>query len=1026
MSFALNLEQHKAVTHSGSPLLIVAGPGSGKTRVIVERILYLVSRGLKPSEVLCLTFSEKAAEEMKQRLEKTIDISEMQISTFHSFAKDLLEDNVLVSGIGMSSGVMSRASQLVWGLKNIDTFDLQYIELGYNTAEIIESIIDGISTFKDELVGYQELASYLGKKLEQILDDEQRSFFLKLADMAKVYEKYQKFQRSRAIIDFDDMIVETVKLLRRRPDIARKYQDKFKHIFVDEFQDNNFAQLELVKLISKDGNVTAVGDDDQCIYRFQGAYLTNFKDFSAFFKNTTTINLNQNYRSSQNIVKLANQLLEGVPERQAKKLFSENEEGDKVHMTICSNENSEVEFVVKTIKNLIGKHIRRRNGTDEILTYKDFVILARKKILGEKFAKGLKAHGIPVIFVGESNLFAIPFVKDFMCFLKIANSPGKSGMEMTRLMTLSGITEQNIAEINRLSKKKAYNDPTDIDFVFETLKDYSNLDVSQKHTLKEFLTQIENLIRHCNTSSLSEFVYKVIMSISGLYKQAIISNTPENRRIRLILKELHRIAMEFESLNPHGSLNEFISHLTLMGEFDIELEEGFEFDDAVRVTTIHKSKGKEYPVVFVVDVAVNKLPLRYQAKKFYVPSELSKGVKITEDEKGLYIQEERRLLYVSMTRAQNLLFISYAKQYEENKRESKPSRFLEELDFDKNQLISVEHFTSEETESENLLFEENRIERLKNDLQIKATQSIFQMNLKTAMDRIFELAKLKYFEENNSLEGFDPIECSKVDYDHDTLDNQLKDVHVPLISKEELVLSASKLDTYNICPLKFKFAHVLQIPSAPKSAMHIGTSVHAVAEHITQLEIDGVNITEETAFEILDKEWIISSFNSETEANQAKEKAREMLKTYLKWKSANPNKVVAAEQKFTIEIGEIPINGSIDRIERTLEGDYEVIDFKTGGVKETKTSIKDDIQMNVYALATEKLYGILPKNTFLFYLKKNKTVMNKVESSHVEKVKKSMESMVNSILREEFNATPSFEVCRNCDYQTICDSKKIR
>ena len=216
MSLALNFEQQKAVTHSGSPLLIVAGPGSGKTRVIVERILYLVKNGIKPSEILCLTFSEKAAEEMKQRLEKIIDISEMQISTFHSFAKDLLQDNVLVSGIGMSAGVMSRASQLVWGLKNIDKFGLQYIEIGNNAVEIIESIIDGISTFKDELVSHEELSKYLDEKLKQDLDEEQRSFFLKLADMAKVYEKYQEFQRSKAIIDFDDMVVEAVKLLRRR------------------------------------------------------------------------------------------------------------------------------------------------------------------------------------------------------------------------------------------------------------------------------------------------------------------------------------------------------------------------------------------------------------------------------------------------------------------------------------------------------------------------------------------------------------------------------------------------------------------------------------------------------------------------------------------------------------------------------------------------------------------------------------------------------------------------------------------
>lgn len=239
---------------------------------------------------------------MRQRLEKAIDISDMQISTLHSFANDILLDNVFYSGIGLSAGVISRASQLVWGLKNIDTFNLQHIELGYNAVDIIESIIDGISTFKDELIGHQELKNYVRNKLEENMEDEQKSFFLKLLDLANVYEKYQEFQRNKSIIDFDDMLVEAVRLLQRRTDIRKKYQEKFKHVFVDEFQDNNFAQLELVKLVTKDGNVTAVGDDDQCIYRFQGAYLTNFRDFARFFKYTTTITLNQNYRSSQNIV----------------------------------------------------------------------------------------------------------------------------------------------------------------------------------------------------------------------------------------------------------------------------------------------------------------------------------------------------------------------------------------------------------------------------------------------------------------------------------------------------------------------------------------------------------------------------------------------------------------------------------------------------------------------------------------------------------------------------------------------------
>ncbi len=1019
------MEQQKAITHSGSPLLIVAGPGSGKTFVIIERILHLIKNGIKPSEILCLTFSEKATEEMKQRLETTLDIEDMQISTFHSFAKDLLQDNVLVSGIGMSAGVMTRASQLVWGLKNIDKFGLEYIEIGNNAVEIIESIIDGISTFKDELVSEEELSKYLDEKLEEDLDEEQRSFFLKLVDMAKVYKKYQEFQRSKAIIDFDDMVVETVKLLRKRSDIAKRYKGKFKHIFIDEFQDNNYAQFELVKLISSDGNVTAVGDDDQCIYRFQGAYLTNFKDFSRHFENTTTITLNQNYRSSQNIVNLANQLLDDVPERQPKKLYSENEEGNKILLGSCSNENSQVEFVVRKISDLVGKIFTMRDGNKRALTYKDFVILSRKKILGQKFANGLKAHGIPAVYVGNSNLFAMPIVKDFISYLMIAKDPERSGMEITRLMLLAGISEQNISEINRMAKKKSYTDSTDIDFVYDTLKNYYALNVTQKHTLKEIINLIQNLTSLINAASLTEVVYEVIMSISGIYKQSLISNKPEDQRNRLILKEIHKISSEFESLNPHGSLAEFISHLMLMGEFDIDVEEGYEFEDAVKVTTIHQSKGKEFPVVFIVDVATNKLPLKYQAKKFFVPTDLSKGLKITDDEKQLYNQEERRLLYVAMTRAQHTLFISYAKKYGDNIRESKPSQFLNEIKFENNPLIEVVNFALDDTENQSYLFQQDRVENLKTDLQSKAMHAISQMNLKTAIEKIIDLSKIKYFEEKDSLQGFDPSEVTQINYADNTLENILRSTPIPLINKETFKLSVSKLDTYKDCPLKFKFAHILQIPSPPKTFFDLGTSVHAVVEHLTALEKDGVNITEEIALEILDKEWIISSFKSETEANEAKSKAVEMVRTYLKWRSTNPNVPLTVEQRFTVDIGGVPFNGSIDRVEETPEGEFEVIDFKTGSVIETGNSIKDNFQMNVYALATEKLYGKLPKQTSLFYLKKDKIIINKIESTQLDKVKKIIEEKVHSIIQEDFHPTPTVQVCRRCDYQAICDFRKV-
>lgn len=309
MSAGLNPDQLRAVTREGGPLLIAAGPGSGKTRVIIDRVIHLVKKGLKPSEILCLTFSEKAAEEMRQRLEKEMDASEMEISTFHSFAKDVLEDNVLDSGIGSTSGVLKKSARLVWGLKNIDEFRLQHLEIGNNAVKVIKSLVDGISTFKDELISPDELEKYVESKAQSSMSDEERDFVNKLSDLCKVYKKYEEFQKSKAVIDFDDMVVRATELFHKKPRVLAKYHKKFRHVLVDEFQDNNYAQLELVKMIGKSGNVTAVGDDDQSIYRFQGAYLTNFQDFKEHFQNTTVVTLNQNYRSSKCIVQAAGQLL---------------------------------------------------------------------------------------------------------------------------------------------------------------------------------------------------------------------------------------------------------------------------------------------------------------------------------------------------------------------------------------------------------------------------------------------------------------------------------------------------------------------------------------------------------------------------------------------------------------------------------------------------------------------------------------------------------------------------------------------
>ena len=512
------------------------------------------------------------------------------------------------------------------------------------------------------------------------------------------------------------------------------------------------------------------------------------------------------------------------------------------------------------------------------------------------------------------------------------------------------------------------------------------------------------------------------MSVSDLYKRSIQQDTPQNRKSQSLLKEIYKLAIDYENLNPEGTLDQFVKYLYEIGKFEIEIEDEVDSENAVQVSTIHQSKGKQFPVVFVVDVAQNKLPSKNRAKKFYVPNEISQGVKIDVNEKELHIQEERRLFYVAMTRAQNLLYISFAKRYGQNIRESKPSKFLEEIDYENNPLVNLIEF--EGTGDDYLLEETNRTERIKQDIQFKAVRSVNKMHLKTAIQRIIELAKINYFKEKGNLKGFDPKDVLEVNNTDTNLEKELQGIKIPLIDKDSLKLSKTKLETYENCPLQFKFRHILKVPTPSVAVADIGTAVHSVLEKVSKYEMDGKKLTEKEAFKILEKKWDSKAFETETSANQAKKNAQEMIRTFLTWNKNNPNKPIAVEKKFELVLGGVKFNGKIDRVDQTKEDEFEVLDYKTGSERITRNTIKDDIQMNLYALAVQQLYGKLPTNASLFYVKTDKMVTNEIDSKKVNEVKDSIENDVKLILNEEFSATPSYKACKFCDYWDICDEKE--
>jgi len=1021
----LDPAQQRAVEEKGA-VIILAGPGSGKTRVITEKVLHLIKTSVKPENILALTFSNKAAKEMSDRLEKKMDISDLKVSTFHSFCLEVLEDNVLDSGISFSSGIVSRTNQLVWGVKNLDSFGFEHIEVGNNAAEVIESVIDGISAFRDELISPEELETYLVKKDKEKLPDEERVFVNQLKDLLKVYKAYEKYKRKEMLLDFDDMIHEASDLLGKKPLVLKQYKDRYRYILVDEFQDTNYAQLYLLKQLAGD-NICVVGDDDQSIYRFRGAYLTNFRDFKEHFKKHKQIILDHNYRNSKNILGLAMQLMKNAPNREEKPLVTKNEAGDKIVAAKCESEEAEAEFVLDEIKKLVGKKFfSRAEQKERPLAYKDIAILSRRRMEGVKYDQILKKNGMPCEFVGEVEFFSTPVIRDLISYLTIIDSPAWAGINLNRIMKISGIDEINVQRINEHAKKKAWNDKTS-DFVFECMQEADKLLGSQKEHVLEIVDTLNKLFVLKEKTTVSELVYQVMINYTDLYKNSL-QDTVEEQKNRLLLNKFYEITKDYESISKGLHLHDFLEYVDMLKGFEIELEET-EDRDSVKIMTVHQSKGREFPVVFIVDLATNRFPLRYQSKPFYVPNDLSKGLKTTEKEQELFTQEERRLFYVAMTRAEQKLFLVLAERYGDNVNPTKPSKFLKDdkkedksIKYDSNPLVDVVSVAQKAEKS--IIGAQSRIEMAKHELQKQAAKAVNQMQLKAALQKMLELEKIKFIEKTGKLDGFDKKDFFSVEEDDKKITLLFEGKRMPIVKKEQH-FSASSLGNYDECPLKYKFGYVLNVPMFSTPAADLGGVVHKVMEEMTKREKEGKKPDKKTALEMLGKFWDSSSYQSKKKEEEDKKQAEKLIDTYLEWQKTNKNEVVNVEMEFSFKLGERTVKGRIDRIEKTRDGEYLVIDYKTGYPKMNSKSIIEDLQINLYCLAILSKYGKLPQKASLFYIKPNKMVDYLPTKESVEKQRKRFEQLIEGVFKEQFEATPSYDACKWCNFTDLCDEKEV-
>ena len=966
----MNDAQQRAITHGQGPLLVIAGAGTGKTRVITERIRHLLDSdpSLGGENILGLTYTKKAAGEMKSRVVKTCGErgKNVTMATFHAFCETLLKE------IDPKVTVLEDVDHWILLRRNMARLKLEKYRRLAEPGQFLADFLRFFSRCQDELVSSDDYQRY-ADDLEDILQAERKRLdedtYLERVEnvalqkeIARAYKASEQLLAEKKYFSFGSLITWTVTLLRSDVALRERFQQRYKHILVDEFQDTNIAQLELLLLLSPEPrNIVVVGDNDQAIYRFRGASFGSFKLFLERFAGWKTgqdstpfrVTLTENYRSTPNILRVATQVIaqnEVSSDFPNKVLSPTRAEGERIRVVELATEDEEALWVTNELERLHGA------GNP----WRDFAVLYRQHAHRDRLVEELSLRRLPFV-ITRLSILEHPLVRDVLAYLRLIAKP-YDDIACARVLAAPAWHLEPV-DLVRLAERTRKKRGTSLYDALQSPQSELPFNPSAA-TLSELLefaaSQRKNLKRQTAREILGALTeWLEIPQLAGV-------------RDRRYVKQLAQFLKDWEPKSDTRSLPEFLEYLDYFEQAGgaVCLDDDPP-GDAVQLMTVHGAKGLEFPHVFLLRVNQGAFPPRERLPLFEFPVKLMKE----ELPAGqFHIQEERRLFYVALTRAERKLTITTLTE-----KKGKVPTFIEDI------------------------LMEPAVKR-RDVLQIAPKVRPREKDERAASGT------------NNGASALFPSLSQKPRI-FSKIADWAETFHPP--SPEPLKLSASAVDNYRKCPQQFLFSRVWSLKEGPQATLTFGSVMHTTIKRFVDQLRKGVKLPFDEVARIFETEWTSAGFEDDYQEGEYKREGIEQLRTFHSTLLENPPAILEQEKSFELPLENgVIINGRIDQINSLGQNEVEIVDYKTGKSRK-EADARRDLQLSIYAIAAKEILELNPVRLVFHYLQNNQIQVTTRTARQLDEAQKIVQEAAADIRAGEFSARPGY-ACRTCAYEAIC------